>query len=228
MPPILTLAFDITSAAVAFQSNGTEPRKYWMRATLRPPRIPIRTPAVAATDRGRRTPERAGGEGAALGPRPPARTPRPASIVHHRAQPLGHLGRSRVPSEQRPIRANHGCSTLRPPRVPIRPTAVAATEHGRRAAGRAAGERAARSTLSQPEVTDRHYAAGVPAARRHPGEVAARRRSPLTRTNIGRHPPTGTGPIMDAGTSRPPRIPIRPPAVAATGDGRRMRVIRDV
>src|ERR1035438_1733714 len=105
MPPILTLAFDITSAAVAFQSNGTEPRKYWMRATLRPPRIPIRTPAVAATDRGRRTPERAGGERAAYGARPTARTPRPASIVHHRAQPLGHLGRSRVPSEQRPIRA---------------------------------------------------------------------------------------------------------------------------
>jgi len=33
------------------------------------------------------------------------------------------------------------------------------------------------------------------------------------------HPPTGTAPIMDAGTFHPARIPLRTPAVAATDRG---------
>ena len=52
----------------------------------------------------------------------------------------------------------------------------------------------------RPEVIPRRTrATGVRAARRHPGEVAARRRSWITRTRkMVRPPPTGPPPIMPA------------------------------
>ncbi len=67
------------------------------------------------------------------------------------------------------------------PSAPPRPPPPAAPDHGRRAAERAGGHQAARSVLchsTRPpgSIARRTCATGVHAARRHPGEVSARRR----------------------------------------------------
>src|ERR1022692_2726886 len=76
---------------------------------------------------------------------------------------LGFSGRKRWP--------------FRPPRIPLRAPAVAATDSGRRAAGRAAGERVREARYAtQPRhgsIVRRTCATSVQAARRHAGEVAA-------------------------------------------------------
>jgi hypothetical protein len=116
---------------------------------------------------------------------------------------------------------------LPPATHPIRPPPVAATDDGG-APGRAASERVsearyATKTAWPPGSNVRRYrATGVQAARRHPGEVAARRRRWMTAhfkmSSIRRATPAHT---IGAGAFRAARIPIRTPAVAATGYGRR-------
>jgi DNA-directed RNA polymerase subunit RPC12/RpoP len=87
-----------------------------------------------------------------------------------------------------------------PPRTPIRPRAVAATDRRRGRRGRTDGERAARSALCHPTGARGCH---PPAQPRHgrAGCASASRRSGRTPT------------LVDAGAFRPPRIPLRPPAV---------------
>jgi hypothetical protein len=107
-------------------------------------------------------------------------------------------------------------------RIPIRPLALAATDNGRLAPELARRRQPGRSALWLPNPAIRKLSPSATApracrhmaARRHPGEVAARRRSRITaHSKLVRPPPTDTAQIMDAGACRTARIPIRPPAV---------------
>jgi hypothetical protein len=133
----------------------------------------------------------------------------------------GAPARSTTPSP-----AHHGCGALRPPRIPSATPAVAATDSGRLARGRAGGTGRAKHVLppntgsrKHPPAHLRHGRAGCASASRRSG------RSPTfldsQRANIGRHPSAGPAPIMDAAPPRPSHIPTRTPAVAATERGRR-------
>ena len=104
---------------------------------------------------------------------------------------------------------HHGRSAPRPARIPIRTAAVAATDHGRRAARRGWRRQAARSALWQP----------------NPGTRSLGRRNRATgsgtRLRVGTPAKGPRATFLDAPSA--PRIPIRAPAVAATdprGGGR--------
>jgi len=98
-------------------------------------------------------------------PSPASRKYRPAHLRHGRAGCASASRRSgRSPTFQ-------DARSLRPPRTPIRPAAVAATDTARR-------ESRYHTQRTHPEVIARHHlATGVQAARRRPDEVAARQRS---------------------------------------------------
>jgi len=92
------------------------------------------------------------------------------------------------------------------------------------------GHPAARSALWHPDPADlghpeviarRNCAAGVPAqaAQRRPGEVAARRRCWIKARILDAIRRPAASRSLTPGTSRPARIPIRTPAVAATDNG---------
>ncbi len=105
---------------------------------------------------------------------------RPAPLRHGRAGWRRHPGKERC-ATRRPARANHGCGAFRAPHP--RPHAGGHGD-GTMGGGRGTGRRhQARETryCTQPGhrevIALRTCATGVQAARRHPGEVAARRRS---------------------------------------------------
>jgi hypothetical protein len=77
-----------------------------------------------------------------------------------------------------PLADTHGCGALRPPRIPSARLAVAATDHGRRAPGSGGAKRVMPPNRGTRKYVRRTCATGVLAARRHPGEVAARRPAP--------------------------------------------------
>ena len=93
----------------------------------------------------------------------------------------------------------------------------------RRTAGGGTGRRhrAARSALchrtrARGSIVQRNRATRGQAARRHPGAVAARRRSRImARSKMARHPPPGIAQALDASAPCPARIPIRTPAGVA-------------
>jgi len=112
-----------------------------------------------------------------------------------------------------------------PPRIPIRPPAVAATDGGRRAPGAlTAGAGCASALCRQNRLATRKYRpahlrrgrAGCASTSRRSG---ARRRSWVTGTKIVRHPPTGLAPIIDASALRTARIAH--PRAGGRGDGQR-------
>jgi hypothetical protein len=116
------------------------------------PRIPIRP---------RRSRRRTAGGGRRDGRRGNGRR---ESALCHPVLPSGSIARrnraTRVQAARRHPggvagRRRSGCGALRAPRIPIRAPAVAATEHGRRAPGRAAGKRAALSALCDPTPAGR-------------------------------------------------------------------------
>jgi hypothetical protein len=162
----------------------------------RPSRIPIRAPAVAATDHGRRARERRPASGCAK--RVMARRPGSRKSSPGRTSAWLRVGiPAKWPLADRP-RANRGRGTLRPPRIPIRTPAVAATDAG---GGMRDGRRhrAARSALWPRDPADFGYPVVIPrrtcatcvlAARRRSGEVAARRRSWMTAPSALRASPS--------------------------------------
>jgi len=144
--------------------GATAPRACWLRVGIpakwsladvpecwRPPpaRIPVRTTAGAATDRGRRTLGRAAGGAKHV------MLPSPAIRLYRPTQPRrGRAGRA---SASRRSGARRSPWALRPSpaaRIPIRAPAVAATDNGRRGAGTGRGHQAAGSANLGVEAHD--------------------------------------------------------------------------
>jgi hypothetical protein len=167
---------------------------------------PIRTPAVAATDHGRRALERAVGTGCALASRRGGRAPTFLDHAHEYRTPLASPA---LIMDAHPLRAAHP-----------HPHAGGRGD-GTRAAGAGTGRWHTRGIRAAGRIVRRTCATGVQAARRRPGETAARRR-PQSRRGEDRTPRTGPAQhIMDAAPSARPRIPIRAPPGAAPDRGRR-------
>ena len=138
------------------------------------------------------------------------------SLKLHRHAPVGHVREAEPRTSG--IRSDRDAPSGPPRRAGGRGDAHRAAGAG--TGGRAQGgpKRVMPPKLCPGSIARRNCAVRVQAARRHPCEVAARRRPRLTRTNIGRDPRVVRAQIAEAAPSAP--RPSPPPA-GGCGDGPR-------